>query len=224
MEAMSSYQELGPEEPQGWSPLAVAMIATLVLLLGLAGALFGIYVSNVNAQAAAATGNPTPRQVPPSPSAVPTTSKPSTPTPTPTPSPTPTPTPSPSAPPGSFPLPNLVGQNFKDARTAVRDLDLAWTLTFEGNGTDQTVRQTNPSATTLVQKGTNITIVVKGAAPLATAPNIVGKQCAQAVAMIIDAGLYPDYKSNARTGVVVAPVVPPVGLHWNDKMPLTCSG
>ena len=44
---------MGPEEPEGWSPLAVAMIATLVLLLGLAGALFGIYVANVNAAAAA---------------------------------------------------------------------------------------------------------------------------------------------------------------------------
>ena len=57
---MTAYEELGPEEPRGWSPLAVAMIATLVLLLGLAGSLFGIYVSNVNAQAAAATTSPTP--------------------------------------------------------------------------------------------------------------------------------------------------------------------
>ena len=60
---MTSY-EMGPEEPQGWSPLAVAMIATLVLLLGLAGALFGIYVANVNAAAAATHVSPRRRRPP----------------------------------------------------------------------------------------------------------------------------------------------------------------
>ncbi len=71
---MTSY-EMGPDEPEGWSPLAVAMIATLVLLLGLAGALFGIYVANMNAAAAAtaaptsppATAAPTTRRRPPRP-------------------------------------------------------------------------------------------------------------------------------------------------------------
>src|SRR5512146_1414595 len=108
---MASYEELGPEEPRAWSPLAVAMIATLVLLLGLAGALFGIYVSNVNAQAAAATTSPTPQPQEITPPVVPTTTNP----PTPTPTASPTSTASASVPAGSFPLPNLVGQNFKDA-------------------------------------------------------------------------------------------------------------
>jgi hypothetical protein len=53
---MTQYRQDWPDEPRGWSPFAVAMIATLVLLLGLGGALFGIYVANVNA---AATSTPT---------------------------------------------------------------------------------------------------------------------------------------------------------------------
>jgi hypothetical protein len=220
MFAMTSYEELDAEEPRGWSPLAVAMIATLVLLLGLAGALFGIYVSNVNAQAAALEPSPTPQsEVITTPTATPTPSR------SPSPSPTVSPSPSPTAtvPADSFPLPKLDGLNFKDARTKVRDLKLGWTLKFEGNTNGQTVRDSNPTAGTAVQKGATITIFVTGAAPAAVPPVIAGKQCATAAELIIDAGLYPDYKSSARTGtVLVGP--PQLNLHWNDKMSLTCTG
>jgi beta-lactam-binding protein with PASTA domain len=214
-----TYEEVDPDEPRGWSPLAVAMIATLVLLLGLAGALFGIYVSNVNAQAAVVT-SPTPQpEVITTPPVSPTTTKPATPSPSVTPSSTPTAT----VPADAFALPKLDGLNFKDARTMVRELKLGWTLTFLGNGNDQTVKESTPAAGTLVQKGTTITIVVKGAAPPAVIPVITGKQCAVAADLIIDAGLYPDYKTAARTGAVL-PAAPQLGLKWNDKMSLTCAG
>jgi PASTA domain-containing protein len=211
-----TYEEVDPEEPRGWSPLAVAMIATLVLLLGLAGALFGIYVSNVNAQAAALETSPTPQPeiiVTPSP----------TPTPTPSPSPSPSPSPTPTTPADSFALPKLQGMDFKDARTKVRDLKLGWVLKFEGATNDPTVRDSDPAAGTFVTKGTTITIFVKGAAPAAVTPVITGKPCAVAADLIVDAGLYPDYKSAARTGTVL-PAPPQLGLKWNDKMALTCSG
>lgn len=215
-----TYEEMDPDEPGGWSPLAVAMIATLVLLLGLAGALFGIYVSNINAQASVIT-SPTPRpEVITTPPVTPTTSKPATPSPTVT---TPSPTPTATVPPDAFALPKLDGMNFKDARAKVRELKLGWTLVFQATGNDQTVKESTPPAGTLVQKGTTITIVVKGAAPPAVVPVISGKQCAVAADMIVDAGLYPDYKTAARTGIVqLAP--PQVGLRWNDKMSLTCTG
>ena len=215
-----TYEELEPDEPRGWSPLAVAMIATLVLLLGLAGALFGIYVSNVNAQASVIT-SPTPQpEVITTPPVTPTASKSASPSPTVT---TPSPTPTATVPPDAFALPKLDGMNFKDARTKVRDLKLGWALVFQGSGNDQTVKESTPPAGTLVQKGTTITIVVKGAAPPAVVPVITGKQCAVADGLIVDAGLYPDYKSAARTGTVqLAP--PQIGLKWNDKMSLTCTG
>lgn len=211
-----AYEDQGPEEPRGWSPLAVAMIATLVLLLGLAGSLFGIYVSNVNAQASTDT-SPTPQPEVISPRPAESSSTPTVPT---TP---PTTTPPVTTPADSFALPKLAGLNFKEARTTVRDLKLGWSLKFEGAGTDQTVRDSSPAAGTLVQKGTSVTIFVKGTAPLAVVPNIVGKPCSQAADMIVDAGLYPDYKTAARTGTV-QPAGTPTGLRWNDKMALTCSG
>jgi hypothetical protein len=215
-----TYEEVDPDEPRGWSPLAVAMIATLVLLLGLAGALFGIYVSNVNAQAAVDT-SPTPRpEVITTPTVTPTPSRSPTPSPTVT---TPSPTPTATVPPDAFALPKLDGMNFKDARTKVRELKLGWTLVFQGNGNDQTVKESTPPAGTLVQKGTTITIVVRGVAPPAVVPVITGKQCAVAAGLIIEAGLYPDYKTPARTGIV-QPAPLQVGLKWNDKMSLTCTG
>jgi hypothetical protein len=214
-----TYEEMDPDEPRGWSPLAVAMIATLVLLLGLAGALFGIYVSNVNAQAAAVS-SPTPQpEVITTPPATPTTTKSASPSPTITSSPTPTVT----VPADAFALPKLDGMNFKDARTKVRELNLSWTLTFLGNGNDQTVKESTPAGGSLVKKGDVVTIVVKGAAPPAVIPVITGKQCAVAAGLIVDAGLYPDYKTAARTGVVL-PAAPQLGLKWNDKMSLTCAG
>ena len=51
---------LSPEPPRGWSPFAVASIATLVLLLALAGSLFGIYVSDQDRLAADSTSETRP--------------------------------------------------------------------------------------------------------------------------------------------------------------------
>jgi PASTA domain len=214
---MTSYEEMGPEGPRGWSPIAVAMIATLVLLLGLAGALFGIYVSDVNAKAAASDPTTQPQVIPTGPKVTPSTTPPVTPSSTPSTTPTSTP------PPDSFALPKLAGLNFREARTTVRELKLGWLLKFEGAGNDATVRDSDPAAGAMVQTGVTVTIFVKGSAPLAVVPAIEGKQCAEAVNMIVDAGLYPDYKTNARTGPVL-PAPPQVGLRWNDKMQLTCGG
>lgn len=204
------------EEPQGWSPLAVAMIATLVLLLGLAGALFGIYVANVNAAAAAAAVTPTP-----SVTAVPTTAGPTPTTPTPT-TPTPTVTTNPPAP-HTFPLPDLTGLDFRDARTEVRQLGLDWTLTFGSSGDDPTVVSTSPTAGQPVSQGTTIVIVVEGRAPETDPPDIIGLPCGDGVAMIIEVGLYPTFLTPTRTGTVQFTLVPP-RPRWNDTMTLACGG
>jgi hypothetical protein len=209
---MASY-ELGPDEPKGWSPFAVALIATLVLALGLGGAVFGIYVADVNKKAAAG----------PAPTLTPLPEIIVTPTPSPSPSPSPTPTPSPSPTEPVPTLPNLVGANFRDARATVRDLNLSWTLVFGATGDSPTVVATNPPAGTPLADGMTVTITVKGMAPLADIPSIAGIACDDARAKIIDAGLIPDFKSAARTGKVL-PATITAGLRWNDKMPLTCSG
>ena len=48
--------------------------------------------------------------------------------------------------------------------------------------------------------GTNILIVVKGRAPLADVPDIVGEPCADGAAMIIEAGLYPQLPDRGPQG------------------------
>ena len=212
---MTAYQDMGPNEPRGWSPFAVAMIATLVLLLGLGGALFGIYVANVNAAAASSTATPTTSTISP------TIVRSATSTPT-TPAVTSTPPVTPTVAPGSFPLPKLTGLDFEVARGKVRQLDLDWTLAFADSGHDKSVASTEPTAGTLVHKGVIVHITVKGQAPPANVPTITGKPCADAAAAVIDAGLFPEFLSDSRTGPASAPEQH--DLHWNDVMQLACGG
>lgn len=220
---MTSYEEYEPEGPRGWNPLAVALIATLVLLLGLGGALFGINVANKNKQAAA-QGQVLPQtlQTPPV----------YTPSPTPTITATPTPTAPPTVPPvttppptgDTFALPNLNGLDFRTARTRVRDLKLGWRLVFEGTSTDASVRTTDPAPNAQVKVGATVKILVVGAAPIATVPPVKGLPCAQAAGLVVDQGLYPEYPTG-REGVVLdqtPSASAPRTLHWNDMVQLTC--
>jgi hypothetical protein len=204
--------EYEPDQ-RGWSPFGVALIATLVLLLGLGGALFGIQAAN------------RPRAVEPGgtiPAVVPTLPPPPTATPTPTPVPTPTPTPTAGA---SFPVPDVAGDNFELARAELRALRLGVQLVFEG--TDPAVgdvRVTEPSAGTVVRRGTTVKVFVRGAAPPATVPDVSGLTCSAAARRIVDAGLYPRYP-RGRTGSVISQV--PVAtdaptLHWNDTVQILC--
>ena len=201
-----------PGQPRGWSPLAVAFIATLVLLLGLGGAIFGI--SAASRPRSVATPTPLP-QVARTPTVSPTV------TPTGTPTVPTTTTTTTTAPPDQFALPNLAGLDFKAARSKVRELKLGWRLEFEGPGTDPTVRATDPAGGTPVQRGTTIKIFVRGAAPKAVVPNVKGKPCDEAAALIVDNGLYPRYPTG-RSGVVLTQTPVTANLVWNDEVEISC--
>ncbi|HEX6870157.1 MAG TPA: PASTA domain-containing protein [Micromonosporaceae bacterium] len=208
---MASYEDEDPH-PRGWSPLAVALIATLVLLLGLGGALFGIYVADKNAQAGSG-----PSATPPTVTTPATTTPPATPSPTPTVGPS-----SPAV--DAFALPDLSGVDFQTARTKIRELKLGWRLIFEGTDNDASVRTTDPAPGAMVAKGTTVKIYVKGAAPLATVPGVEGLACNEAAALIVDHGLYPTYLTG-KTGTVQLQspdATDPQTLHWNDQVQLTC--
>lgn len=191
----------------------MAGIATLVLLLGLGGAIFGI----------SAAGRPT------GDGSDPTTLPQSVGSPTVTPTVTPTVGPgltaSPTGPTASggvpFPLPDLAGGDFKAARATVRDLGLGWRLEFAPTGSDLTVRETDPAAGAQVRRGTTVKIYVRGAAPLAVIPDVLGKPCAEAAELIVEAGLYPTYPTG-RTGVVLEHSATTAALHWNDAMEISC--
>lgn len=195
-------------------------IATLIVLLGFGGALFGIHVANANKQAAAAG-----RQTSTSPVA-PTTAA-TTPTASPASSPSPSATATtPAA--DAFPLPDLVGLDFRTARTKVRELRLGWRLEFEDTATgpaepDPRVRATDPPAGSMVRRGTTIKIFVAGSAPPATVPQVVGLSCADAAAIIVDHGLYPRYPTGRRGTVISqSPDASDQSLRWNDEVSITC--
>lgn len=211
-------QEFAPAEPSGWSPLAVALIATLVLLLGLGGALFGIYVANTNA----AAGTSVPTSPPSGPTPTPTSSTPAPTTPPVTTTPPATTNPPPA---DTFALPELAGMDFQAARKAVRDLKLGWRLVFEDGGKDASVRTTEPAGGTMVKKGTTIKIFVKGAAPPATVPGVMGLPCAQAAGIVVEQGLYPKYPTGNEGTVVnqVPSSSDPQTLRWNDEVQLFCA-
>ncbi len=223
-EPVTSYEEFEPDQPRGWSPLVVALIASLVLLLGLGGALFGINVANKNKQAN--NHNVLPDSFPTASGVAPTATVTVTVTATAPPVVSPTATASAVTSPtgGSIALPDLSGLSFSDARTKVRDLKLGWRLVFEGTLADPTVRATDPPAATVLKPGDTVKILVKGAAPLATVPDVRGLSCSQAAARIVDAGLYPEYLSG-RDGVVLSqdPMASaPKTLRWNDPLKIRC--
>ncbi len=210
---VTSYDEMEPDG-RGWSPAAVALIATLVLLLGLGGAVFGIYAGNKVDTPSANPGVTVPQGFPsvtdgPSP----TVSSPPPDSPT-----------SPAA--GGFPVPKVAGLDFREARTRLFDLRLGVNLVFTGaNPGDMTVANTQPAAGAAVRRGITIKVFVKGEAPAATVPGIMGLACSQAADIIVEHGLFPDYESG-RDGVVVqqSPIAgDPHDLRWNDQMKIWCS-
>jgi PASTA domain-containing protein len=208
---VTSYQEEPDGEAAGWSPVTVAVIAIMVLLLGFGGALFGIYAAH----------RPTPGAVGP------TTTPSATPSAEPTTSPTPevTPSGSESSTSSRIAVPDVVGKDFQLARSTIRNARLGWRLIFEGSQGDLTVRATVPAPATLVTEGTTIKIYVRGPAPLAVVPDVVGQTCSLGTDQIINNGLYPRYRTG-RTGTIQkqSPLATdPQTLHWNDIVDIWCA-
>ncbi|HEX6500985.1 MAG TPA: PASTA domain-containing protein [Micromonosporaceae bacterium] len=120
-------------------------------------------------------------------------------------------------------MPDLVGQDFADARRTLRGFQLGVRLVFAADGTDRSVRATDPPAGAPVPKGITVKVYVRGAAPLLTPPDLVGRSCNEAGHDAAEAGLYPQYPSG-RSGVVTAENPSPDAddVHWNDTIYLYC--
>lgn len=220
---MTSYEEIEPEPPRGWSPGVVALVATLLLLLGLGGAFLGIYLAD------SSTPSATPTTLP---AGFPTdTAGPVEPTESATSNPTVTPTPSGAASPPAntdvFALPAVTGMDFREARSNLRALKLGVNLVFQGTQEgDYTVSDTTPKSGALVTKGVTVTLVVKGSAPEATVPMVIGLDCKEAAALIVDQGLFPSYP-NGKAGSVVQqdpPAPPSQPVYWNQTVKIWCGG
>jgi hypothetical protein len=138
--------------------------------------------------------------------------------------PTPATSPSASTPPaaGEFALPNVIGQDFVDARKALRNLKLGVQVTFGENGSAGSVIRTAPAPGSAVHAGITVRLRVAGDAPPATVPGVVGMGCAEAGQVIADHGLEPQYSPGKAGKVLRQDPQPPGDLRWNDKVKLYC--
>jgi hypothetical protein len=210
-------EEWQAEEPPGWRPAAVALVATLIQALGLGGAVIGVYV----AKNGPATPKPTVtadaaglNTAPPSPTVSPSATE----------SPSPSPDVTASSTSEDFQLPDVIGMEFRLARQKLRALKLGvnvrFTSTLPG---DYTVKDTNPRPYSQVHKGITVTLSVPGTPALVTVPDVLGLPCAQAAAQLVEAGLSPRYPSK-RLGTVRSqdPLPTATSVHWNDKVTIGC--
>jgi hypothetical protein len=125
-------------------------------------------------------------------------------------------------PPGTFPLPDLRGTNFEQARQELRRRKLGWSLVFGAAGEDRSVSGTRPPAGTPVRPGVTVTLLVVGAAPPATVSDLTGLPCDEAGHRAVDAGLRPAYP-DGRTGTVLRQTPgPSAPARWNDRIDLSC--
>ncbi|MGC1210459.1 MAG: PASTA domain-containing protein [Micromonospora sp.] len=118
-------------------------------------------------------------------------------------------------------VPALVGTDFVAARAELRERKLGWRLVF-GDGSGRTVARTHPEAGTPVRRGVTVTLWVAGSPPPVAVPDLAGEDCDDAADDLVEAGLYPRYRTG-RTGTVAAQD-PTAGspARWNDVVALSC--
>ncbi|MFD6567558.1 PASTA domain-containing protein [Micromonospora profundi] len=118
-------------------------------------------------------------------------------------------------------VPPVIGTDFEQARETLRKQRLGWRLVF-GTGSGRTVESTSPAVGSQVTRGTTVQLQVAGPAPAAEVPDVVGDECAEAADDIVDAGLYPRYRSG-RSGEVSRQDPAEDGpARWNDEVSIWC--
>jgi hypothetical protein len=211
-----------PERPRANRGL-IAAIAVAVLVLAVVGATAGWILAGRDTGAAGPGGTPPPSGDPQS--TAPTAPATSTSAATSAPPATATATGGPATgnPSDAFPLPDVSGKDFEQARRELRELRLGVTVVFGSAGDDRTVSGTEPAAGRQVRRGTAIKLQVRGSAPYATIPGIVGVSCNQAGSIVADHGLVPQYPYG-RSGVVLRtdPEQAPDRLRWNEVLQIYC--
>ncbi|QLQ38623.2 PASTA domain-containing protein [Micromonospora robiginosa] len=131
------------------------------------------------------------------------------------------PTGSRSTTPAGLTVPELVGTDFEQARRELRDRRLGWRLVF-GSGSGRAVERTSPSPGAPVRRGVTVTVWVAGPAPAVTVPDLGGQSCSDAVDELVEAGLYPRYRTGRQGPVGGQDPVAGGTARWNDQVTLTC--
>ncbi|WP_254909760.1 PASTA domain-containing protein [Micromonospora sp. NBS 11-29] len=125
--------------------------------------------------------------------------------------------------PSGLTVPELVGVDFERARQELRDRRLGWRLVF-GTGSGRTVERTSPGSGEPVKRGVTVTVWVAGPAPAVTVPDLDGLACSDAADDLVEAGLYPRYRTGRQGPVTAQEPVAGSAARWNDQVALTCGG
>ncbi|WP_406039377.1 PASTA domain-containing protein [Micromonospora sp. NBC_00898] len=123
--------------------------------------------------------------------------------------------------PAGLTVPELVGVDFEDARRQLHERKLGWRLVF-GAGAGRNVERTSPEPGTPVRRGVTVTLWVAGPAPALAVPDLVGDDCAAAADDLVEAGLYPRYRTGRRGSVTAQAPVAGTRARWNDPVTLVC--
>ncbi|WBB73627.1 PASTA domain-containing protein [Micromonospora sp. WMMD1128] len=126
-----------------------------------------------------------------------------------------------SATPTGLTVPELVGADFEHARQELRDRRLGWRLVF-GSGSGRAVERTSPSPGAPVKRGVTVTVWVAGPAPAVTVPDLDGRACSEAADELVEAGLYPRYRTGRQGSVSAQDPAAGGTARWNDQVALTC--
>jgi hypothetical protein len=125
---------------------------------------------------------------------------------------------------GGFPLPNVVGTDFVEARQRLRELRLGVQVEFDGDGDGRTVQRTRPAPGHEVHPGITVRLQVQGEPPTLQVPRLVGMSCLEAGRLAADSGLVPRYKPRKVGRVTRQDPRPYATARWNDKVTLVCEG
>ncbi|MCZ7440577.1 PASTA domain-containing protein [Micromonospora sp. WMMC241] len=123
--------------------------------------------------------------------------------------------------PAGLTVPELVGTDFEQARQELRDRRLGWRLVF-GSGSGRDVERTSPRPGAPVKRGVTVTVWVAGPAPAVTVPDLGGRSCSDAADALVEAGLYPRYRTGRQGAVTAQEPVAGGAARWNDQVTLTC--
>ncbi|PGH41163.1 penicillin-binding protein [Micromonospora sp. WMMA1996] len=123
--------------------------------------------------------------------------------------------------PSGLTVPDLVGADFARARQELRDRRLGWRLVF-GAGSGRAVERTSPGPGEPVKRGVTVTVWVAGPAPAVTVPDVGALSCADAADDLVEAGLYPRYRSGRQGPVTGQEPAAGSAARWNDQIALTC--
>ncbi|MGR6316427.1 PASTA domain-containing protein [Micromonospora soli] len=118
-------------------------------------------------------------------------------------------------------VPEVVGVDFREARRQLRDRKLGWRLVF-GTGSGRSVERSSPAPGTPVRRGVTVTLWVSGPAPVVAVPDLVAQDCGDAANDLVEAGLFPRYRSGRRGPVTAQDPSGGSAARWNDPVALTC--